>query len=436
MEELRNQQIISLVRRFENQSHVLLTEPEVAAYCVGDSCPMAVVRARSEKDLLHWVQESYRQSATINVWGAGHHQSVGGSVAEHDLTLMTADLSDIVEYMPDNQTVTVQCGVTLNELQAYLRQQNQFLPLNPPRSQSATVGGICAVNAYGSLAHAFGTVRDVLLGAKIVLADGQSIKLGGKTVKNVAGYDLAKLFIGSMGTIGIFTEITLKLWPTPEQGYRIVHKSAGIEALQNISAGIIHSNLPFLSCVIIGENKSGEIGWTLHASADASHDQGKMIRQDIARLLRSDEKNIETTSSDHLIRPFAEEDHFFDFSSSDVILKVIVPKSAIGEMLSHSVQDVSFPFEFLLYPGMGVVYLKWDTQHQKNDASLQQILQNLRAVAGGVGGTISVERAPEKLKSGLDVWGLDKSLADWYRKIKKEFDPRGIFVPGRFIGGL
>ena len=138
MKELRNQQIVSLVRRFQNQSHVLLSEPDVAAYCVGHSCPMAVVRARSEEDLLHWVRESYRQSATVNVWGAGYHQNMGGPVAEHDLTLVTADLAEVVEYEPDNQTVTVQSGVCLNKLQTHLRQQKQFLPLNPPRAGSAT----------------------------------------------------------------------------------------------------------------------------------------------------------------------------------------------------------------------------------------------------------------------------------------------------------
>ena len=125
-------------------------------------------------------------------------------------------LDRIVEHAPEDMTVTVESGITLAALQGQLAHRRQWLPIDPPHADQTTIGSILAANASGPRRFGFGTVREHLIGIKVALADGTLIKAGGKVVKNVAGYDLCKLFIGSRGTLGVIVEATFKLRPLPE----------------------------------------------------------------------------------------------------------------------------------------------------------------------------------------------------------------------------
>ncbi len=125
-------------------------------------------------------------------------------------------LNRVVEYTPEDMTVTVEAGFTLAALQAELGRHRQWLPLDPPHSERLTISDLINGNASGPRRFGYGTIRDFLIGIKVALADGRIINSGGKVVKNVAGYDLAKLFIGSHGSLGVVLETTFKLRPVPE----------------------------------------------------------------------------------------------------------------------------------------------------------------------------------------------------------------------------
>ena len=122
----------------------------------------------------------------------------------------------VLEYTPEDMTVSVEAGITLAQLQGCLAEHKQWLPIDPPRSQTLTIGALLAANGSGPRRFGFGTIREHLLGLKVVLADGRVINAGGKVVKNVAGYDLCKLLVGSRGTLGVITEATFKVLPQPE----------------------------------------------------------------------------------------------------------------------------------------------------------------------------------------------------------------------------
>ncbi|GAG06033.1 unnamed protein product, partial [marine sediment metagenome] len=124
----------------------------------------------------------------------------------------------VVEYEPSDLTATVQAGKTLADFQRHLAERGQSLALDPPSAQEATIGGILAANASGPSRHAYGTARDLILGIRAVQADGRIIKAGGRVVKNVAGYDLSRLFIGSLGSLGIIVEASFRLAPVPVPG--------------------------------------------------------------------------------------------------------------------------------------------------------------------------------------------------------------------------
>jgi glycolate oxidase FAD binding subunit len=137
----------------------------------------------------------------------------GERITSFDLRRMAR----VLEYTPEDMTVSVEAGITLAELQRRLAERGQWLPVDPPKPDALTIGALLAANKCGPRRFGYGTVRDYLLGIKVVLADGRVIKAGGKVVKNVAGYDLCKLFVGSMGTLGVILEATFKVLPRPEK---------------------------------------------------------------------------------------------------------------------------------------------------------------------------------------------------------------------------
>jgi FAD/FMN-containing dehydrogenase len=140
-------------------------------------------------------------------------------------------MRSVLEYTPEDMTVTVEAGVTLAQLQARLAEHNQWLPIDPPGADTLTIGALLAANRSGPRRFGYGTIREHLLGIKVVLADGRVIKAGGKVVKNVAGYDLCKLFVGSHGTLGVIVEATFKVLPRPESELFLKRTSAQLDEL-------------------------------------------------------------------------------------------------------------------------------------------------------------------------------------------------------------
>src|SRR5205085_3792695 len=150
-------------------------------------------------------------------WGGGSAIGVGAPAARAGLVLVLTRLAALVEHEPGDLTTTAQAGITIATLQVALRARGQWLSLDPPDAARATLGGVMAANASGPRRHLYGTARDLVIGMTVVTADGAVVRAGGKVVKNVAGYDLPKLFVGSYGTLGIVVDVTVKLRPVPDQ---------------------------------------------------------------------------------------------------------------------------------------------------------------------------------------------------------------------------
>jgi len=156
------------------------------------------------------------------------------SASARDEKISALDLRamrEVLEYTPEDMTVSVEAGVTLAQLQARLAEHNQWLPIDPPSAGTLTIGALLAANKSGPRRFGHGTIREHLLGIKVVLADGRAIKAGGKVVKNVAGYDLCKLFVGSHGTLGVIVEATFKVLPRPESELFLKRTSAQLDEL-------------------------------------------------------------------------------------------------------------------------------------------------------------------------------------------------------------
>src|SRR6516162_2540570 len=188
-----------------------------ASVLIDDFGPLAMHRPRSVAEIGNLVRQAAVENRAIYPIGGGTMLDRGLPPSHPGLAVTLDHLSEVIDYPTRDMTITVQAGITIDQLQNTLQRENQRLPIDVPRACSATLGGILACNISGPRRYGFGTLRDYVIGISVVNDRGQEIKAGGRVVKNVAGYDLCKLFVGSLGTLGIITQVTLKLRPLAEE---------------------------------------------------------------------------------------------------------------------------------------------------------------------------------------------------------------------------
>jgi len=205
--------------------------------------PKFAMEPASERHLAQALRSAADQASALAVVGGGTSLSLGLPPSRLDGVLSTRRLDGIVTHDVDNLTVTVRGGMPLARLQAELARHGHFLPLDPPQPERATVGGILAANVSGPRRLTHGAARDLTLGLKVALASGDVVHTGGRTVKNVSGYDTTKLFIGSLGTLGVILEATFRLAPRPEATRILVASFEHWDAAQRAAESVIHSDL-------------------------------------------------------------------------------------------------------------------------------------------------------------------------------------------------
>jgi glycolate oxidase FAD binding subunit len=198
-------------------------DPE--AFRIGDRNPSRVARPRSQDELAETVRAAAKDGLALVPWGGGVALARERPPSRYDLALDLTGLDRVIEYEPEDQTLTAECGVTIQSLRALLAARGQELPLEASHSDRATLGGVLAANASGPRRLRFGAPRDRILGARFVLADGTAARSGGKVVKNVAGYGIHRLLCGSRGGLAIFVEASLKLMPAPARRVALVYRA-------------------------------------------------------------------------------------------------------------------------------------------------------------------------------------------------------------------
>src|SRR5436190_3977445 len=203
---------------------------------------MDVVAPSSAREAADALRAASSGGLAVRFRGGGTKARWGNVVPEPDMEIVTKGLGRIVEHNPGDLTAVLEAGVTVAEAQRVFAEAGQMLAVGPFRP-NATIGGVVATADYGSLRHRFGSIRDQLLGMTVVLSDGTVGKSGGKVIKNVAGYDLAKLFAGSFGTLGMITEVSVRLHPKPVDPRRLVARTNEPDQLQRAVLALAHQPL-------------------------------------------------------------------------------------------------------------------------------------------------------------------------------------------------
>ncbi len=362
------------------------------------------------------------------------------------MIVSTERLNQLIDHAAGDLTVTVEAGMMFSQLQAILAKERQFLALDPAYSSQATVGGIIATADTGSLRHRYGGVRDMGLGASFVRADGQAVKAGGRVVKNVAGYDLMKLLTGSFGTLGILSQVTLRLFPLPEASKTVLLTGA-TAAIAQARATLLTSTLTPTAVDLLSTQATASLGMgqtlglivrfqSLQKSVDQQADRLLKLAQtlglDGATLVETEEDNFWQQVQDQFWSSEARQDH-------PVICKVgVLPAQAVAALTTMDTiaNQQGVTCMGLVHAGSGLGVVRIDGPEA---AALQTVLalrHSVSAPSQRSSGFVTVLEAPMALKQQLDVWGYTGNALELMRKIKQQFDPKNLLSPNRFVGGI
>ena len=232
---------------------VLLPESELERFRTGpgeEGLPAAVLAPGAEEELAALLARASEEGWKVLPAGLGQWLE-GGGPAEVQLVVSTRRLQKVHEYNPADLTFTAGAGLTLSALRGTTEPNGQWLPLNPPGGWEGTLGAALATGVGGSLRHLYGTARDHVLGLTLVAGDGRILRWGGKVVKNVAGFDVTRLCLGSWGSLGLITSVSARLFPVPEKDATLVFSGSDIRALLSAARAMALSSLPLASVEVL-----------------------------------------------------------------------------------------------------------------------------------------------------------------------------------------
>jgi len=417
----------------------ILPEGQFSTYTYDGIVPKVVVLPASVQEIQDVLRFASEQNLSVMPAGSGTKLGIGNLTQETDIVLSTTRLNKVIEYEPADLTVTVEAGIRLADLQTELKKNRQFLPLNPPYADQCTIGGIVSTNASGPLRLRYGTARNLVLGMHVTHATGTVVKSGGKVVKNVAGYDLNKLYIGAFGTLGIITEVTLKLAPLPTRqtilgaqiqtikdavttGLNIVSSQTlptFVNLFANVELNQFHEKKPTLLVGFAGDPET--VAWQLNSTQNLVEQNGAIGVQKM--------EGESHGSINHAIQEFSAVDR----NSDTVLVKVNLKRTDMAEFAEHALKDTC---QMMVLLGNGVLYLKIPTNSATDFQQLAETLTQLRQRAIDVGGNLIIETAPPELKRQIDVWGPIGGTLNLMEQVKAKFDSSSVLNPGRFVSSI
>ncbi len=346
------------------------------------------------------------------------------------MAVSTSRLNRLVEHAVGDLTVTAEAGMKFADLQQVLATAGQFLPIDPAYPQQATLGGIIATADTGSLRHRYRGVRDLLLGMTFVRSDGKIATAGGRVVKNVAGYDLMKLFTGAYSTLGVTCQVTFRVYPLPESSGTVIltgEAAALTQATQTLlSSALTPTAVDLLSPDLVAKLGLGK-GTGLIVRFQSIADS---VKQQSARLLEVGEKlglqaNISREKDENQLWQTLPETIWNSPQNSTIICKIgIRPSESVKLIDEFPIQDA------VIHAGCGLGILRFD------ETVTAEVIGQIRRGCEAKGGFLTVLVAPAALKQELDVWGYTGSAIDVMRGIKKQFDSQNILSPNRFLDGI
>jgi glycolate oxidase FAD binding subunit len=364
---------------------------------------------------------------TIAVRGAGTKQSWSGSALVPDACLCTRRLSTPVQHFAGDLVATLPAGATLAEANAALARERQWLPLDPPHADRATIGGIVATNDSGPRRQLHGATRDLIIGIEVVLADGRVAHAGGRVVKNVAGYDLSRLICGSYGSLAVITSATFKLAPLPPSSRTIVITASDIGAMHEIATAIAAAPLSPSALELV--TPPPRLLVRFETTELAAERQAELARQIAERFHASTDVVAGQVEAGVWREHDAEIWGGAGQEQADSVVKISVLPARVPETLleierATSARRLQYHAVGRASLGVLLVRLSGDPREQAS------IITAVRQQAAPHRGTATVLEACADVRKGLAAWEIGADAQSIMAAVKARFDPHQVLGPG------
>lgn len=436
--------------------HVGFDAASTAAFAVDGVIPALIVRPGTQDEVAEVVSACAKAGASMVPWGGGTAMGVGNRPARAEVVVRLDRLDRIVEFDADNLCITVEAGMPLGRLQEVVAGKQEALPIDPPDGDRVTLGGLVAANQSGPRRLLHGTARDWVLGMRVVLPDGERIRCGGRVIKNVSGYDMNKLFIRSFGTLGIITEVTVKLLPMPAATATVIgifkelsEASAVVEkvlasfllpeAMDLLEPNALELLLPTLDLPATG-------GFALAVRLAGSPETVDRQLRDMEALVTCGGGFARALRSANSSRAWTAITNVLGMASRDphrIVCKVAVPIGRMAGLMASArarATERGLVATAVAHAGSGILRVVFLPQSglTAEDALTGAVaaIEALRADTVAASGSLVIEEAPTRIKEQVDAWGKPGFGMATMRRIKVEFDPQGLCSPGRFLGGI
>ena len=474
-------EIINELSGIVGQKFVWSEEEKTAPYAVDGITPKAVVFPKDTQEVAEVVKYSNLKNLAIVPWGSGSKIAMGNPPQKLDLVVCTKRLNHMKDVDVANLTLTVEAGVRLVDIQARLATEDDrcylpledltsesdemicsdrshsgcFLPVDAPFGNSATIGGIITSNSSGPRRLLYNIPRDIILGTRFVAANGDIIGTGGKTVKNVSGYDISKLMVGSAGSLGILCEMTLRLLPLPEKMETLLFSFDAFENASELANRIFNTSL-LPAAVEVMNRKAFEnlkidtvpeftIGNYISAVALEAYDEAvDRMKNDMKTMAQQSGGISEAVLSEDRHRPFwlgvsdlvpAVSDQFSGLVSAQLNYPISEWKPIV-EFAARTFSESNLEYTLLAHAGSGVCLINLLIKENGAANHAIEAVKKLLKRCRESGGNLVVQRAPVEMKADLPIWGEAGSDVLLMKRLKEKLDPLGIMSPGRYVEGI
>jgi glycolate oxidase FAD binding subunit len=380
-----------------------------------------------------------RDGERILFVGGGTEISLGAPPTGAEVVLATEQLERVVEHAPLDQIVTVEAGVRLARLQDLLARDGQMLALDAPWATQATLGGLVATNAFGPRRTRYGSIRDLIIGVSIVRADGTEARGGGKVVKNVAGFDLPKLMVGSLGTLGLIATVTFRLHPRPETERTVLFPDLDADAVRRVVLVLREAQLePGAVAALVHEG-----GDDLGVRFDGRFELGVRfegfeagVRQQAMKLLELATRQgwrAESLGAEIARAFWARHDDARE-SSAGFRAKLAAQPMDLERVANAAIGSLLTALEVprcVCYPVLGLAFVAGEVRVPGQVAAA--VTAAREAIPEG---SVVLHAAPPEVRAAVDVWGRPPAALPLMKAVKQRLDPARRLAPGRFVGGL
>ena len=428
-----------------------LTGNQTTEHAIDGKTPEGVARPSSPQEISEAMSVAAEHGLSVTPLGGrtrtglGNRTRIARSRNRHDRTS-----NQVLAHNAADLTATVEAGITVSRLQEVLAEHGQFLAIDPPLPDRATIGGTLAVGWSGPMTWQNWSPRDIVIGMRTVMADGTVTKTGGQVVKNVSGYDMARMHIGALGTLGIIAEVSFKLTPLPARQATVMATFDSDANCLGAALAVYGSSLVPLAISTLHGQKRGEGGGgrgegqpSLMVRAGGRARSVRRQTDDVASIYRRfgavQSAVIDGDDATTMWRRIGDLGWADETAPIAGIRASVLPTDIPGVLYSMQELDDSSDLRWraTTQTPQGVIDIHWlnvegESSPEHVGAAISKTVQAIQRV----GGTAVVTHAPTPIKETLDVWGESTSAIDTMRNLKRQYDPDRLLNPSRFMGGI